>query len=155
MFYTLFMYFVKLCVSLDCEHWMLLWSILSRVSAARTNHTGFHPFCPMNQVQSLNKKRASCERHNKLNRIVYTVHLHRLRSPGVGRNSAEGHLPYALRVRPQTKAHQMQAGQPARQPDPPQSGGGEQRLRGGWCVCRRVFVWFLLNEETVAVATSE
>lgn len=115
------------------------------------NQTGFHPFCPMNQVQSLNKKRASCERHKKLSRVVCTVHLHRLRSPGVGRNSAEGHLPYALRVRPQTKAHQMQAGQPARQPDPPQSGGGEQRRRGGWCVCRRVFVWFLLNEETVAV----
>lgn len=35
-----------------------------------------------------------------------------LREPGVG--GAEGHLPYALWVRPQTKAQQIQAGQAAR-----------------------------------------
>lgn len=114
-------------VNIGCSCDLFCYVFLQQV----INQTGFHPLCPMNQVQSLNKKGASCERHKKLNRIVYTVHLHSLRSPGVGRNSAEGHLPYALRVRPQTKAHQMQAGQPARQPDPPQSGGGEQRLRGG------------------------
>ncbi len=77
--------------------------------------------------------------------------------PGGGEElCAEGHLPYALRVRPQTKARQMQAGQPARQPDPPQRGGGEQSLRGRGCVCRRVFlcVCCFLNEDKVALATT-
>lgn len=71
----------------------------------------------------------------------------------MGKDSAEGHLPYALRVRTQTKASQCKQDS---QPDPSQKGGGELNLRdGGCCVCRRVLVWICLKlkEAMVAVAT--
>jgi len=51
--------------------------------------------------------------HKKFSHFDYRVHMHR---PGGGEEQcAEGHLPYALRVRPQTKASQCkQDSQPAR-----------------------------------------
>lgn len=120
----------------------------------------------MKQNQSLNeqtnKQKRACVTHKQLGHIDGTLHLHRpWRAPGGGEElCAEGHLPYALRVRPQTKAHQMQAGQAARQPDPSQRGGGEQRARGGGCcvclcvqACVYVCFCFFLNEEMVAVET--
>ena len=75
-----------------------------------------------------------------------------LRQPGVG--GAEGHLPYALWVRPQTKAQQIQAGQAAR----PSLQWGRGDSGDDVCVCVCVCVRaservFLLNEEVVAVAT--
>lgn len=79
-----------------------------------------------------NVKRASCETHKKLSHNTQAL------EPGGGEAlCAEGHLPYALRVRPQTKARQCRQDS---QPDASQRGGGELKQRGGGCVCRPVFV---------------
>lgn len=85
----------------------------------------------MNQTH--NKKRASCERNKKLSHIEYTVHLHRLQSPGVGRNSVLRGTCHMLSESglKQKPIKYKQDSQPVRQPDPPQSGGGEQRLKEG------------------------
>lgn len=72
--------------------------------------------------------------HTKLSR--YDIVLRWPRSPGVGFGGefAEGHLPYALRVRPQTKACHCKQD---RQPDAPLSRGeGRLKARGGGCVWR-------------------
>lgn len=78
-------------------------------------------------------------KHTRSSVILTTQCTTQASEPGGGEElCAEGHLPYALQVRPQTKARQCKQDS---QPDPSQRGGGEQRLRaGGCCVCGRVFV---------------
>lgn len=119
---------------------------------------------PVRKPSQGEKKRASWKTHTHTKLSRYDIVLRWPRSPGVGFGGefAEGHLPYALRVRPQTKACHCKQD---RQPDAPLSKGG----RGGWkrgvevvcggCVCVCVFMaetrskLRLVNEEVVAVAT--
>lgn len=106
---------------------------------------------PVRKPSQGEKKRASWKTHTHTKLSRYDIVLRWPRSPGVGFGGefAEGHLPYALRVRPQTKACHCKQD---RQPDAPLSRGGGEAESEGWRLCVEVACVFVCSWQRLALS---